>query len=164
MQAHARDAGAPAPDTMKDFFETLIDTANAKVALQRETERREADDLARKKAEGQRIADACYEENQPMFDAAVAAMRNKGIVASYERRPTGVALVLDSLETDAALKRVASSFDYAYFQGDLQISEVVGGGVAIARTVKRNELGPAFVAWLTRALDARSARPARPRF
>jgi len=157
-------AGAPAPDTMKDFFETLIDTANAKVALKRENERREADDLARTKAEGQRLADACYEENQPMFDAAVAAMRNKGIVASYERRPTGVLIVFDALETDAALKRLASSFEYAYFHGDLQISEVVGGGAAVARTVTRNELGPAFVAWMTAAMEARGARPARPRF
>ena len=164
MQAHARGVGAPAPDTTKDFFETLIDNANAKVALKREKERREADDLARTKAEGQRLADACYEENQPMFDAAVAAMRNKGIVASYERRPTGVLVVFDSTETDAALKRLASSFEYAYFHGDLHVSEVVGGGTAIARTVTRDELGSTFIAWMTAAMEARGSRPARTRF
>ena len=164
-QDHGHGAGGPrSPDTMKDFFEKLIDAANAKVALKRENERREADDLARTKAEGQRLADACYDERQPMFDAAIAAMRNKGIVASYERRPTGVLVVFDSLETDAVLKRLASSFEYAYFHGDLHVTEVVCGGVATARTLAYNELEPAFVAWMTAAMEARASRPARPRF
>jgi hypothetical protein len=149
---------------MKDFFEKLIDTANAKVALKRENEQRAADELARTKAEGQRLADACYEKSEPMFDAAIAAMRNKGIVASYERRTTGMLLVFDSLETDAALKRLASSFEYAYFQGNLHINEVACGGVAIARTLTCSELEAAFVAWMTAAMEARGLRPARPRF
>lgn len=149
---------------MKDFFEKLIDTANAKIALQRESEQREAHDLARAKAEGQRLADAYYEKSQPMFDAAIAAMRNKGIVASYERRATGVLVVFDSLETDAALKRLASSFEYSYFKGGLHISEVVCGGVATTRTLAYGELEDAFVAWMTAAMEARGARPARARF
>ena len=130
---------------MKDFFEKLIDAANAKNALRREDERREADDLARTKADAQRLADACYEKCQPMFDAAVAAMRNRGIAASYERRTTGVLVVFDSLETDAALKRRASSFEYAYFQGSLHVSEVACGSAAVARTLSCSELEPAFV-------------------
>ena len=158
-------AGGPCPpDNLKDFFEKLIDTANAKVALKRANEQRAADDLARAKAEGQRLADACYEKNRPMFDAAVAAMRSKGIVASYERRTTGVLVVFDSLETDAALKRLASSFEYAYFQGGLHINEITCGGVAIARTLTSDELEGAFVAWMTAAMEARASRPAaRPR-
>lgn len=149
---------------MKDFFEKLIDTANAKVALKRENERREADDVARAKAEGQRLADACYEKSQPMFDAAIAAMRNKGIVASYERRTTGVLVVFDSLETDAALKRLASSFEYAYFQGSLHVDEVACGGVAVARTLPCDELEGAFVAWMSAAIEARGSLPIRARF
>ncbi len=149
---------------MKDFFEKLIDAANAKNALRREDERREADDLARTKADAQRLADACYEKCQPMFDAAVAAMRNRGIAASYERRTTGVLVVFDSLETDAALKRRASSFEYAYFQGSLHVSEVACGSAAVARTLSCSELEPAFVAWMTAAIEARGALPARARF
>ena len=149
---------------MKDFFEKLIDTANAKVALKRENELREADDLAQAKAEEQRLADACYEKNEPMFDAAIAAMRNRGIVASCERRTTGVLLVFDSLETDTALKRLASSFEYAYFQGGLHINEVICGGSAIARTLTCGELEAAFIAWMTAAMETRGSRPVRPRF
>ena len=148
---------------MKDFFETLIDTANAKVALQREGERRKSDDIARAKAEAQRLADAYYETNQPMFEAAIAAMRNRGIVASCERRSTGALVVFDSLETDAALKRLASSFEYSYFKDGLHISEMACGGAPITRTLNHGDLKDAFVAWMTRAMEARGASPAARR-
>ena len=149
---------------MRDFFEKLIDTANAKVALKREDEQRKADDIAHAKAEAQRMADVYYEEHQPMFDAASAAMRCKGIVASYERRTTGALMVLDPLETDAALKRLASSFEYSYFKGGLHISEIVCGSSAIARTLMYSELKNAFVAWMSAAVEARGSHPSRPRF
>jgi hypothetical protein len=149
---------------MRDFFEKLIDTANAKIALRRENEQREADEVARTKAEGQRLADAYCEKNQPMFDAAVAAMRSKGIAASCERRTSGMLVVFDARETDAALRRLGSSFEYSCFQGGLHISEVVCGGAESTRTVTRGELEDAFVTWMTAAMEARGSRPARPRF
>src|ERR1700752_1190970 len=133
---------------MKDFFEKLIDMANAKIALKREDEQRKADDLASAKAEGQRLADAYYEKNRPMFEAAIAAMQSRGIVASCERRMTGVLVAFDSQKTDEALKRLASSFEYSYFKGGLHISEVTCGGGAVVRTLMYSELEDAFVAWI----------------
>lgn len=145
---------------MKDFFEKLIDTANAKIALKRQDEQRKADDLAAAKAEGQRLADAYYEKSRPMFEAAIAAMRSRGIVASCERRMTGVVVAFDSLRTDEALKRLASSFEYSYFKGGLYITEITCGSSAITRTVTHSDLEDAFVAWMTAAMEARGAHPA----
>jgi hypothetical protein len=148
---------------MKDFFEKLIDDANAKINLKREAEQRKADDVARVKAEGQKLADAYGEKSQPMFAAAVAAMRGRGILASCERKTSGVLVVIDALETDAALKPLASSFEYSYFHGGIHVNEVVCGGVAIARTLPYSDLENAFVGWMTAAMEARGSRPARPR-
>ena len=145
---------------MKEFFEKLIDTANAKIALKREAEQRKADDLASAKAEGQRLADAYYEKSRPMFEAAIAAMRSRGIVATCERRMTGVLVAFDQLRTDEALKRLSSSFEYSYFKGGLHISEVICGGGAIARTLTYSELEDAFVAWMSAAMEARGSHPA----
>ena len=63
----------------------------------------------------------------------------QGIVASYERRLTGLLVVFDSLETDAAPKRLAPSFEYAYFLGDLHVNEIVCGRVAFAGTLSCSE-------------------------
>lgn len=149
---------------MKDFFEKLIDTANAKLALKREHEQRQADDLAHEKAEGQRLADVYYEKNEPMFAAAIAAMESKGIAASCERRKSGALVVFDSRETDAALKRLSSSFEYSYFSDGLHINETVCGGTAIARTLTHSDLEDAFIAWMTAAMEARGSHRARSSF
>jgi hypothetical protein len=145
---------------MKEFFEKLIDTANAKIALMRENEQRKADDVANAKAEGQKQADAYYEKNRPMFEAAIAAMRDRGIAASCERRMAGALIAFDTRKTDESLKRLASSFEYSYFKGGLHVSEVTCGSAAIARTLAYDDLKDAFVAWLTAAMEARGSHPA----
>lgn len=146
---------------MKERFEKLIDAANARMALKLEAEQRIADELANAKAEGQRAADAYYEMNRPMFEAAISAMHSRGIVAACERRTAGVLVTFDSLKTNESLKRLASSFEYSYFSGGLHVSEVICGSVPIVRKVAHTDLEDAFVAWMTKGMEARSAGPAK---
>ena len=121
-----------------------------------------ADELANAKAEDQRLADAYFEKYRPMFEAAVAAMQSRGIPASCERRLAGALIAFDSLKTDESLKRLASSFEYSYFKGGLHVSEVICGGIPIARKLAYDDLEDAFVAWMTAGMEARGSRPAKP--
>jgi hypothetical protein len=143
---------------MKERFEKLIDEANAKAALKLEAEQRIAEDLANAKAEGQRLADAYYEMNRPMFEAAISAMHSRGIVASCERRIAGVVVTFDSLKTNESLRRLGSSFEYSYFSGGLHLSETICGSVPIVRKVSYAELEDAFIAWMTSGMEARNTR------
>ena len=145
---------------MRDLFEKLIDAANAKIASKRADEQRKTEDLANAKANAQKLADAYYEKNRPMFDAAVAAMRGRNIVASSERRVAGLLVAFDSLKTDVSLKRLASSFEYSYFKDGVHVSEVICGGGATTRNLRYDDLEEAFVAWMTAALEARGSHPA----
>jgi len=149
---------------MKDLFDKLIDTANAKVTLERDAEQRKADELARAKAEGQKLADAYCEKHQPMFAAAIAAMQGRGILASSQRKTGGILVVFDALETDAALRTLASSFEYSYYQDGIHISEIVCGQAPVTRNLTYSDLKDVFIAWMTMAIEARGSCPVRPRF
>lgn len=141
---------------MKEQFEKLIDAANTRMALKLEVAQRIADELANAKAESQRLADEYYEMNRPMFEAAMSAMHSRGIVASCERRTAGVLVTFDSLKTNESLKRLASSFEYSYFNAGLHVSEVVCGSVPVVRKIAHTDLEDAFVAWMTRGMEART--------
>jgi hypothetical protein len=87
-----------------------------------------------------------------------------GLATSSQRKTGGILVVFDALETDAALRTLASSFEYSYYQGGIHISEIVCGQAPVTRALTYSDLKDAFIAWMTTAIEARGACPARPRF
>src|SRR5690349_2904048 len=87
-----------------------------------------------------------------------------GLATSSQRKTGGRLVVFDALETDAALRTLASSFEYSYYQGGIHISEIVCGQAPVTRALTYSDLKDAFIAWMTMAIEARGACPARPRF